>query len=184
MYYKNLLLITPAAKVSVLFSRTCLAILRFKQNLWPRTRYCQCAMNMMTKHLIWTFRRFQTWVGVAMTGEYTELLVLRPFLSPFPAVLYCYDFVITLPDEISEIWPTKWSLTKATFLLSRYGTLVYWILGAIVDLLVTNSNTVSQFLDLFGHLVVDRERIVLDVGDLENAHEMNNVAEIDVQRLR
>lgn len=38
--------------------------------------------------------------------------------------LLLWEHLITLPDEIQLIWPSRWTSVKALFLISRYGNLV------------------------------------------------------------
>ena len=64
-------------------------------------------------------------------------------------VLYGYEFLLTLPDEVSEIWSSKWSLPKVAYLMSRYGGLAYWAFYSTAELIVSNS--VSVRIGFFFH---------------------------------
>ena len=69
-------------------------------------------------------------------------------VNPDP-VLYFYDCLLTTPKEVSEIWPSKWSLTKVAYLTNRYGAMAFWILGLVAYLLVTDSVKVRFLLFIF-----------------------------------
>ena len=66
-------------------------------------------------------------------------------LTPSTPVLYVFDFLLTLPEEVSEIWPTKWSLPKAAFFLSRYGGLALFLLDAVTSIMAIDSALVKFF---------------------------------------
>ena len=58
-------------------------------------------------------------------------------------VVYFYDCLLTFPEEVSEIWPSRWSLTKIAYLTSRYSGLAYFVLNVISNFLVTDSDLAS-----------------------------------------
>lgn len=65
-----------------------------------------------------------------LAAEYAQFL-FADYIGIAGAVLYIYDFILTLPVEISQIWPSRFSGTKAVFLLCRYSALIYWCFDAI-----------------------------------------------------
>ena len=101
--------------------------------------------------------QFANWVLVAASGEFSFCHIPVPqafkLLIPF-LVLYFYDFLLTFSDEVSEIWPSKWSLTKAAWLLSRYGGMGIFVLDIVTAFAVTDSDRVSRapFIYLFAPL--------------------------------
>lgn len=46
-------------------------------------------------------------------------------------MLYIYDYLLTLADEVSAIWPSKFTGAKLIFLLNRYSFLLYSILSIV-----------------------------------------------------
>lgn len=57
-----------------------------------------------------------------------------------PLALYIYDYALTFPLEISEIWRTpRFSAATLAYLLNRYGFLLYWCLYVVVTVTVTTS---------------------------------------------
>ena len=88
-----------------------------------------------------TTSQFEDWVAVAMTGgsqHHFPISVLSSLLA-----LYFYECLLTFPEEVSEIWPSKWSLTKMVYLSSRYGGMVAFVLEIIGVRLITDSARVS-----------------------------------------
>jgi len=59
--------------------------------------------------------QFDNWLGIAAIA------------------LYIYDFILTLPLEISEIWSSRFSGATLAYLLNRYGLLGYVIFHAIAS---------------------------------------------------
>lgn len=55
---------------------------------------------------------------------YHDLFVVRA-LALAGYVILLYDCVLTFPDEIKYIWPTRWSTVKVIYLLNRYGNLAF-----------------------------------------------------------
>ncbi|KZV86298.1 hypothetical protein EXIGLDRAFT_750161 [Exidia glandulosa HHB12029] len=54
-------------------------------------------------------------------GSLTRSQVVR-YSNVASACLFMYDYVVTLPDEISLVWPAAWGPGKILFLLARYVT--------------------------------------------------------------
>ncbi|KAF9000227.1 hypothetical protein BDQ17DRAFT_683281 [Cyathus striatus] len=52
--------------------------------------------------------------------EFMHDLAVTRYVAVAGCVLLFYDWLITLDDEITYIWPSRWSSTKAIFLLNRY----------------------------------------------------------------
>ena len=38
--------------------------------------------------------------------------------------LLLYDYILTLRDEATYIWPTRWSIVKSIYMFNRYGNLL------------------------------------------------------------
>ena len=62
---------------------------------------------------------------------FSTLLEQSQILTKSLAIFY-YDWLDSLPLEISEIWAQKFSLTKLLYLSTRYIIFVSWILQSIV----------------------------------------------------
>ena len=101
---------------------------------------CERRRTLLIASLTVIASQFTEWIFVAVTGECR----MSPYLY-FSSLLalYVYDCLLTLPEEVSEIWPSKWSLTKMAYLSSRYGGMVAFFLETVGGLLVTDSVRVS-----------------------------------------
>ncbi|KAI0638558.1 hypothetical protein C8Q77DRAFT_1154181 [Trametes polyzona] len=53
-----------------------------------------------------------------------DLFVVRSLTLAGYVILLC-ECVVTFPDEVKYIWPTRWSMVKVIYLLNRYGNIVF-----------------------------------------------------------
>jgi len=51
-------------------------------------------------------------------AAYTKQIVT--YFDIASAALLFYDYLITLPEEVTYVWPTRWNIGKVLFLLTRY----------------------------------------------------------------
>ncbi|KAA1476594.1 hypothetical protein DENSPDRAFT_519844 [Dentipellis sp. KUC8613] len=69
-------------------------------------------------------------VPATMAAQVLVALQQNQFVTYFDvsaSALLCYDYVLTLPDEVDLIWHSRWNAIKVAFLLSRYAA--FWNLG-------------------------------------------------------
>lgn len=59
-------------------------------------------------------------------SSYISQAISQSLLIHILPVLYVYDFILTLPLEVSEIWSSKFSGATLAYLLNRYGTLWFF----------------------------------------------------------
>ncbi len=59
-----------------------------------------------------------------------------------------YEYFLTLPLEMSEIWNSRFSAAKLFYLLNRYGAIANFFLNCILDSLQTESELVRLFFPL------------------------------------
>ncbi|TDL14272.1 hypothetical protein BD410DRAFT_734343 [Rickenella mellea] len=59
-------------------------------------------------------------------------------------VLVIYDYFLTLPTEVSEIWNSKFSGAQACFFVTRYSYIVYTLFLFALNFVKNPSQTVGQ----------------------------------------
>ncbi|TDL18623.1 hypothetical protein BD410DRAFT_792988 [Rickenella mellea] len=57
--------------------------------------------------------------------------------------LFLYDYALTFPTEISEVWNSKFSGAQALFFLTRYSYMVATVLYSASNLIQNPSQTVG-----------------------------------------
>ncbi|TDL18628.1 hypothetical protein BD410DRAFT_728230, partial [Rickenella mellea] len=57
--------------------------------------------------------------------------------------LVFYDYALTFPAEVSEIWNSKFNGAQALFFLTRYSFMIFTVLLCAVDLIQNPSETVG-----------------------------------------
>ncbi|TDL14401.1 hypothetical protein BD410DRAFT_846053 [Rickenella mellea] len=67
------------------------------------------------------------------------------FVTISGAALYIYDYTLTLPTEIAEIWNSKFSGAQALFYMTRYSFMVLTVLYCVNNLVESPSETVIEF---------------------------------------
>ncbi|TDL18646.1 hypothetical protein BD410DRAFT_806367 [Rickenella mellea] len=68
--------------------------------------------------------RFSVCVNVAATGKSSVFPVKMPYMLMKREALVFYDYILTLPTEVSEIWNSKFSGAHALFYLTRYSYII------------------------------------------------------------
>lgn len=63
-------------------------------------------------------------------------------------MLVVYDYILTVPLEVSEIWSSRFTAAKLFFLLNRYGIIAYFCLYCVLNTLQTQSILVRPFYSL------------------------------------
>lgn len=58
--------------------------------------------------------------------------------------LLIYDYFLTLPLEISEIWKSQFTVAKLFYFLNRYGSIAYYCLNCLLVTFQTESISVSS----------------------------------------
>jgi hypothetical protein len=81
-----------------------------------------------------------------MSLHVTHNYVFSSRLSVNLIVLVIYDYALTLNREIDYVWPSKWNLIKATFLVQRYLPFLDLILFRIICTLHSSAFSVSALL--------------------------------------
>ena len=119
----------------------CPLTLLWQQKGEPCIMTCERRWALLIASLTVIASLFGNWVVVAVTCECRIVSRARSF-HLFSA-LYIYDCLLTFPEEVSEIWPAKWSLTKIAYLLGRYGGMAPFVLEITSYFLVTDSARVS-----------------------------------------
>lgn len=71
----------------------------------------------------------------------------RALISP---VLYIYDYLLTLSDEVSAIWPSKFTGAKLIFLLNRYSFLLSCTISIVGQAYLSTVSPCSQSLFFLG----------------------------------
>lgn len=66
----------------------------------------------------------------------------------FFLVLLIYDYFLTLPLEISQIWSSRFTAAKLFYLLNRYGSIAFFVLNSLLWIVQTKSSFVCCFLFL------------------------------------
>lgn len=59
--------------------------------------------------------------------------------------LLIYDYFITLPLEISEIWNSRFTAAKLFYFLNRYGVIAFYCVNCVLDSLQTQNILVRSF---------------------------------------
>lgn len=70
---------------------------------------------------------------VCFSSYISQAISQSPLIHILP-VLYVYDFILTLPLEVSEIWSSKFSGATLAYLLNRYGTLWFFVINVLASL--------------------------------------------------
>ncbi len=104
-----------------------------RNKIWPRN-IPRCALGLFdwqkTKSLFVACSRIMLALQLSVCPKATYYSLTLPLIME-TQVLYIYDYILTLPVEISQIWPSKFTGAKAAYILSRYGFLIYISLSAI-----------------------------------------------------
>ncbi|KZV80605.1 hypothetical protein EXIGLDRAFT_780753 [Exidia glandulosa HHB12029] len=78
-------------------------------------------------------------------GTYNVSLIVAPIF------IYLYDWALTIDQEVELIWHHKWSITKALFLVLRYGMFPL----AVADFwTATHSGLSMKLCVVFGHSTI------------------------------
>ncbi|KAH9854967.1 hypothetical protein C2E23DRAFT_901880 [Lenzites betulinus] len=64
-----------------------------------------------------------------LNDQYLEDLFVVRSISLAGYVIFLYECIVTFPDEVKYIWPTRWSLVKIIYLLNRYGNMIFLALA-------------------------------------------------------
>ncbi|CDO69589.1 hypothetical protein BN946_scf184759.g29 [Trametes cinnabarina] len=59
-----------------------------------------------------------------LNAQYFEDLFITRCLSVAGYAILLYECLVTFPDEVQYIWPTRWSAVKVIYMLNRYGNLL------------------------------------------------------------
>ncbi|KAI0832806.1 hypothetical protein BC628DRAFT_1415050 [Trametes gibbosa] len=59
-----------------------------------------------------------------LNDQYIQDLFVVRSVSLAGYVILFYECLVTFPDEVRYIWPTRWSLVKIIYLLNRYGNVI------------------------------------------------------------
>ena len=68
------------------------------------------------------------------------------------SALLVYDLLLSFNQEISEIWRGQFTLAKLFYIMNRYGMLMWFLTGAVADVLVTD-NVQVRSTSFFSHSV-------------------------------
>lgn len=101
--------------------------------IWPRnTRRCAWGLFdwRRTKSFFVACSRIMSVLQLSVRPKAASYSLTLPLMME-TQVLYIYDYILTLPVEISQIWSSKFTGAKAAFVLCRYGFLIYISLSAI-----------------------------------------------------
>lgn len=74
--------------------------------------------------------------------------------------LLLYDYVLTMPLEISEIWNGRFTLAKFFYILNRYGIIAYFCIICVVDNIQTQSTLTCKVIYCAQYIVGE----IADIG--------------------
>ncbi|KAH7902913.1 hypothetical protein BJ138DRAFT_1120949 [Hygrophoropsis aurantiaca] len=61
---------------------------------------------------------------MAVPVSFSEDLRIRGAFGVAGYTVFAWEHILTLEEEVRYIWQAPWTVSKATFLISRYGNLV------------------------------------------------------------
>ncbi|KAI0375966.1 hypothetical protein BV20DRAFT_960051 [Pilatotrama ljubarskyi] len=64
-----------------------------------------------------------------LDAQYIEDLYFARALNLAGYVILVYECLVTFPDEVQYIWPTRWSIVKVIYLFNRYGNIAFLALA-------------------------------------------------------
>lgn len=84
------------------------------------------------------------YLGIAALGQLGQQSYLTRNLTALLALLI-YDYFITLPLEISEIWNSRFTAAKLFYFLNRYGVIAFYCVNCVLCTLQTQNILVRSF---------------------------------------
>ena len=104
------------------------------ETAWP----ILCVFTALILRII--LKRYRTTQYYVLTSTFGDFHPQRRFGAwlTYSAVLVFYDYLLTLPLEIAQIWHGQWTGIKILFLLNRYPYLLSQLMGLLYIFLYTS----------------------------------------------
>ncbi|TDL25275.1 hypothetical protein BD410DRAFT_785162 [Rickenella mellea] len=91
----------------------------------------------------------------ALPHEVLESFIQRTFVNRIITVaafvLLVWDYLILLPEEVSLIWPSRWTLSKCLFLMNRYLVVVDPLMLIYVLMIGNDEHVLSEYNELISN---------------------------------
>ncbi|TDL21403.1 hypothetical protein BD410DRAFT_804317 [Rickenella mellea] len=92
---------------------------------------------------------FNNRVAISGTGKSLFFMAIMMHALTNVEALIFYDYALTFPTEISEMWNSKFSGAKALFFLARYSFLVFMMLSCAINYIQNPSETFCRVIAFF-----------------------------------